>query len=171
MGCGSTIGPILASGVGIRTVDCGIPQLSMHRQIDISPLYGNNRLWNLVLFFWLILVDCIKFRVEYMDNRIVFLNLYLIYQLFWRNPLQNLWLELAWGKRKERCILDSSRSKNIIVLAWIWIVRSLILQFSSILNCSVREICGKEDINIAYQHFKAFYRTFSMIDKKLNVDS
>ncbi|GMN64622.1 hypothetical protein TIFTF001_033677 [Ficus carica] len=66
MGCGSTIGPILASGVGIRTVDCGIPQLSMH---------------------------------------------------------------------------------------------------------SVREICGKEDIDIAYQHFKAFYRTFSSIDKKLNVDS
>ncbi|KAM6600594.1 hypothetical protein CsatA_020203 [Cannabis sativa] len=65
MGCGSTIGPILASGVGIRTVDCGIAQLSMH---------------------------------------------------------------------------------------------------------SVREICGKEDIDIAYQHFKAFYKSFSSIDMKLNAD-
>ncbi|WOK97311.1 hypothetical protein Cni_G06019 [Canna indica] len=65
MGCGSTIGPILASGVGIRTVDCGIPQLSMH---------------------------------------------------------------------------------------------------------SVREVCGKEDVDIAYKLFKAFFKSFSHIDKKLNVD-
>lgn len=53
-------------------------------------------------------------------------------------------------------------------------VNSYLLPCSScspaFLNCSVREICGKEDVDIAYKHFKAFYKSFSSIDRKLNVD-
>lgn len=65
MPCGSTIGPILASNLGCRTVDVGIPQLSMH---------------------------------------------------------------------------------------------------------SIREMCGVEDIETSYKHFKAFFELFDIVDKTLDVD-
>lgn len=50
--CGSTIGPILSSKTGIRTVDAGMPQLSMHSCREVMGIVDLTNCYELFLAFF-----------------------------------------------------------------------------------------------------------------------
>jgi len=50
--CGSTIGPIISSNVGLRTVDIGNPQLSMHSIREMAAISDITHAVNLMKAFY-----------------------------------------------------------------------------------------------------------------------
>jgi len=52
MGCGSTIGPITATRLGVRTVDIGVPQLGMHSVRELAGVADQEILVNALKSFF-----------------------------------------------------------------------------------------------------------------------
>jgi aspartyl aminopeptidase len=50
--CGSTIGPVMATRLGIDTVDIGIPQLSMHSIREVCGRTDPDVLRELLVAYW-----------------------------------------------------------------------------------------------------------------------
>jgi len=51
MGCGSTIGPITASGLGVRTIDIGVPTFAMHSIRELAGSKDAYMLWTILKVF------------------------------------------------------------------------------------------------------------------------
>ena len=53
MGCGSTIGPITATRIGIETIDVGLPTLAMHSIRELAGSDDAHSLYKILVGFWL----------------------------------------------------------------------------------------------------------------------
>ena len=52
MGCGSTIGPLTAAEIGVRTLDIGVPTLAMHSVRELAGSEDAYNLWRVLRRFY-----------------------------------------------------------------------------------------------------------------------
>jgi aspartyl aminopeptidase len=52
MACGSTIGPITAGGIGVRTLDVGVPTFGMHSCRELAGVSDAWDLWRVLKGFY-----------------------------------------------------------------------------------------------------------------------
>ncbi|MFT6791782.1 MAG: aspartyl aminopeptidase [Cellvibrionaceae bacterium] len=58
LGCGSTIGPITASALGVKTLDIGVPTFAMHSIRELAGRKDATMLWQALTHFYATPVSC-----------------------------------------------------------------------------------------------------------------